>query len=229
MKRLLALFCAVWLTFFSFHPSFAQDSRRPFLAVFTSPDLLFVWPSYKPDILHVAFCWDNFDGFLEEICQKAGDRPIELDLEVHGHESLSIHYLDWNTGKEEAKYASVGYVINHIEKKLAGKDYTLILESCYGGNTYVKSIRNNTTANKFFEDCDHIPLRPVWGSSYNHMNLNNCVYLQYKTGLRYAFVDLRKFEVEKGDRRLDTDQNSKFHRGLSQFFQFLASYYKPYD
>lgn len=206
----------------------AQGAERPFLAVWCTPGFEAAWPSYSPDYLYVAHEWEKFDDFLKDVRRKAGNRPIDLDIEAHGLQYLSLDYLDWATGKMVSKQATMGYVLNHIEKHLKGKKFTLYIESCYGGNVYKGTIRNNVKVpGVMVEDHPKVPTYPVWGGTFEHINVANMVYIQQKTQVRYATNDLRRWETEEGPPLDFSDGPGSWIAQLEEIWSFLCQYYKP--
>lgn len=232
MRRFLALFLCLFLLL----PGAGAEStylkeKKPILAVFCNPDAVLIntWAHYKPDVFTVAFSWDQLDPFLKETKQRAAGRPIELDFEVHGEEYLSISYRNNITSRYEVKHATMGYVLNHVEKILGKKNVTVLFESCYAGYVYKKSIRGNII-NPFLdikaEDHKGIPSYPVYGGTYDHMNVNNFVFLQYRTNTRAYFCDLRYYEDHGGGAK-DRNDNSEVHKNISLLWDILASLYNP--
>lgn len=206
---------------------FAAEPKRPFLAVWCTPYFDQFWVHLKPDYIQVAYDWDNFDSFLDDVAKKAGNRPIDLDIDVHGLEHLTLQYVDYRTEQWVSKRATFGYLINHIEKHLRGRNVTLLVESCYGGHVYKHTIRNNKPEPGVkVEDCNHVPSFPVYGGTYGHMGMGNLVYLQYVSGFRYAFNDLRRWEKDPCE-SIDSDEESPFHQELVQVWNFFKKYYKP--
>ena len=207
---------------------FAAQQERPYLAVWCTPRFEAAWPSFKPDYLYVAHDWNKFDEFLQDVRRKAGNREIDLDIEAHGLYYLSLDYPDWATSKMVSKKATMGYVLNHIEKQLKGKKFNLFIEACYGGHVYKRTIRGNTPAEGVLvEDHPKVPNYPIWGGTFNHMNIANMVYIQRKTQVLYATNDLRRWETEEGE-KLDFDEGpDSWIVALEGIWEFLCAYYKP--
>lgn len=196
---------------------------KPYTAVYCCPGFEQFWGILGVDYFEVAYSWDHFDDFLRRVKKEAAGRHIDLDLEVHGDQGLSIQYQDGRTGNIIEDTRTMGFVVNHIETILAGEDITLIAEACFAGSVYKNTIRGN----KKGENCNHVPAFPIYGGSYNHMNLNNFIFIQYKTKCHRYFEDLREYEYKKGPSKRDMDENSPDHKRMSALYHILAPLYVP--
>jgi len=219
----MKLFLSLLLSVLLFLPAWGFREQKPYLAVFCNPGYEIFWPSLNVDCLYLAMDWEHFDDFLRKVKKEAGGRPIELDIECHGDKALLLQYPDARTGEMVTKSTTMGYVINHIERYLGRERVTLIMECCYAGSVYKTTIRQN----KEGENCNHIPQFPVYGNSFNHMNLNNLVYIQYKTRCHRYFEDLRAFELKAGPKDMDRNENSEDHKRMATLYRILASLYDP--
>lgn len=204
--------------------------KKPYLAVFCNPGFEELWPGFNPDYLHVAFSWKEFDPFLKRVAREAKGRPIEIDIQthgnikkLHGNDMLNLSYDDIKNARTVSDLQTMGFIINHIESTLPRKDVTLILEICFSGNVYKNTIRGNLQG----ENCNHVPDFPVYGGTYNHMNLNNLAYIQYKTHVHRYLEDLRQYEVKNGPADVDADEESPDHKRMVSLYRILAPLYVP--
>lgn len=220
------LIISIALCLILFTPAWGWKEKKPYLAVYCCPGFEIFWPSIKPDNFCLAFDWSQFDDFLRKTKKEANGRPIEIDIDCHGNETgLVISYDDGRTGLPVAKNTSMGFIVNHIETILHGEKVTLLIECCYSGRVYKETIR----ASKSGESCNHVPQFPIYGGSFNHMNLNNFIYIQYKTKCHRYFEDLRKYETKEGDMKMDENENSIDHNRMAALYKILASLYTPED
>jgi len=222
MQSILSCLLAFLLSFYAFVPT-CLSGELPYTAVFCNPGMEFIWPGFHPDYLMVAFTWDEFDGFLRKVKKESHNRPIELCIQVHGTpKGLHLQYEDYKSGETVDDTVTMGYLVNHVERYIGSKNVVLLVESCFGGAAYKNTIRGNQEG----ENCNHVPQFPIYGGTYNHMNVNNLVYLQYKTKVRRFFKDLREFEVEEGDTNWDLDEESSTHKTMSALYRIMAPLYK---
>jgi hypothetical protein len=221
MKHILTLIISFMVVLSTGGPSYAFQSRC--LAVWCNPGMEQFWPSLHPDVMVTAYSWEQFDDFLRQTKAKAAGRPIDLSLDIHGSgEYLYIKYEDYRTGTSIAEPAGWGFVVNHIEKALEGEDVTVVCESCFAGETYNHSIRGN----KRGENHPGVPKFPIYGGSYNMYNLNNLIYMQYITGCRVWFCDLRTFDKKEGPPPVE-DKNDPVYDRMMALYKILGSLYQP--
>lgn len=216
-------FLSVVLCLMFIFPAWGFKEEKPYLAVYCNPGFEIFWPTINPDLLVVAFDWDHFDDFLRTIKKQARGRKIEIDIECHGDDQLMLQYPDARAGLMVTAPTTMGYIVNHIERILGKEKVTLILECCYAGKVYKNSIRNN----KEGENCNHVPQFPIYGGSFNHMSLNNLIYLQYVTKCHRYFEDVRTYETKEGPKNIDRDEKSADHVRMSQLYKILAGLYDP--
>lgn len=209
----------------------ASTEKKPYLAVFCNPgNFVLSWVHYKPDLIYTACDWNQLDDFLKLAKERAHGRHIDLDIEAHGSRYLTLQYMDNCTGTPVTKHATMGYVLNHVEKVLGTKNFTLIFEACYGGYVYKHTIRDNKPAEAgedvLIEDHKGVPTYPIFGGSYSCMNINNFIYLQYKSHMAVVICDLRYWENHTGPAR-DSDQNSVTHKHIAEMWDVISSFYDP--
>jgi hypothetical protein len=172
------------------------DTEKPFLAVYASNDFPREdWTRYKPDLIYYSTDWKTFDSFLKAASQLAGGREIELDIQVHGDKKLTC--VGGTEKNPVFSDATMGYVVNHIERYLNPAKVTVFLEACYGAYVYKTTMRGNRDPQYlgYIEDCYHTPEFPIYGNG-NHLGYNNIVYLQYFHNIMPLLRDLRDFEKE---------------------------------
>lgn len=172
-------------------------------AVICSQDLKSDWfdkrrnPSFTVDHLVVIREWDDLDEILDRIVTQSCGRPIFLDFFVHGYDCLQIRSGFYYA---TADNASMGYVLNHVKRKLAGHKFVLCFESCFAGKAYHDSIRGmvaeHTSDN--VEDFAGIPEFPVLGAGPNFSTIGPIMYLQYVHSFRNWWEDLRQYD-SKGE------------------------------
>ena len=221
MRNLLNLILSFMLVLSLGGPSFGFQG--PCLAVFCNPGFECYWPSLNPDVMYTAFHWTQFDDFLRQTKAKAAGRPIVIDLECHGDKGLVLAYEDYRTRTKIYDAAGLGFVVNHIEKELAGQDVTLLTEACFAGEVYRETIRHNRDK---AENHEGVPTFPIYGASYNYMNVNNLVYLQYVTKCRVWFEDLRVYESKKGPARVEDDSDPAYTK-MGKLYHLLATLFVP--
>jgi len=220
VKLILSLLLAIVVSL----PGYTRETK-PYLAVFCNPGAEEVWYGFNPDLIVIAKDWGEFDKFLLTARKEAHGRPIEMDITVHGDEHLMLVYDDIRTRQQVVKSTTMGFIVNHIERILSKQDVTLILEACYSGHVYKSTIRGNDLG--MGENCNHVPKFPIYGGSYNHPNINNLIYIQYKTKIHRFFEDLRIYEVTEGNPNKDEDENSKDVAIMIQLYRILAPLYCP--
>lgn len=219
-KYIVTILTAFMMVLMTGGPSYALEDRC--LAVFCTARMENFWPSLKPDVLKVATSWDQFDDFLLETKAKAHGRKVVIDLDLHGNKYLYLITEDYRTGKTQVSAAGFGYVVNHILKYLPAEDVILISEACYSGEVINTSLHNN----KHGENYEGVPPFPIYGGSYNMMNLNNLVYMQYVTGCHVWFEDIRTYCNKKGQARIDNDRDPVYDK-MMKLWELLASLYCP--
>lgn len=199
----------------------ATEPISPFVAVLRSQDRGTVvklsngsnycdWDGIPLDYNQPLLKWSDLDKHLQKIKELAGDRTILLEMQVHGDDYLVIDeskifpkvgtiYL--------ARNASMGYLVNHIEKYLDSNKLVVIMDTCFAPSVYKNTIRNNKYEfGSFIEDCYHVPRFPIYGIDENIISWNNVVFLQYYMDTPAKMVDLRKYEyADTGPK----DKNSK--------------------
>lgn len=180
------------------------DPPKRHLVVFCNPGFVNEWERLSPDFLLVPKDWRDLDTFLKVVKDQGWDH-IDIDIDCHGNDYL------WLIDEDGNEYiASMGFIVNHIEKYLVGKDIKVFCEACFAGKVYKTSIRGNKIerfpvireflkrerGNKI-EDCNHIPKFPIYGIRSNTTNIGNSIYLQYRSDCNLYMEDLRDFEKKK--------------------------------
>lgn len=166
--------------------------NRSFFAVFANPKWEHDLDKFNPDLIVVGKSWDSFPYFVQRIKDLAGDRPIVIDIMVHGEPEGSLYLEDAVTdGYHES---NPGYVLNqlstipHIEK--------VYLEACYAGLTMETGL---TKDYKFNLQGDHVEKwkgktidYPIYGV-HRCSNYVGLVLFQDYFNKRVEFYDLRQF------------------------------------
>ena len=220
-KHILTILISLVMVLSTGGPSYAFQSRC--LAVWCNPGMEQFWPSLHPDVMVTAYSWEQFDDFLRQTKIKAAGRPIDLEIDCHGSRSAVIAYEDYRTGKSVISGAGFGFICNHITKELGDQDVTVIYEGCFGGRSYHDSIRGNKGKTENFEG---VPKFPIYGGSYNMYNLNNLVYMQYITGCRVWFEDLRTYNQSGGQAPIE-DKNHPIYDKMMALYRMLGTLYQP--
>lgn len=181
---------------------------QEYVAVYCSPEFAWVWKNkYHPDLLWVSHGFDDFDDFCRETRRRAGERPIVLDLDVHGNDDGLYAYPEVN-GSFKTSHTTMGYIVNQLVYFLGDKHPVVLLEACYAGNAYQNTIRNNSR-----DELNYNPLPPfpIYGTGSGSVNWGTTVFIQYKYNLRLYFEDLRLYEQipakqhEEENIRIDDD------------------------
>lgn len=195
MKSLLI---ALLLSLFTMLPACAKD----YVAVFSSGDFgVEDWRDIDTSIVVGVHNWCPLEAFLQSVKQQSNGSPIVLDFQVHGSPdgTLSIQAGHIN-GHPFYFDATMGYVLNRVDKILGSQVKAVIFESCFGSTVYKKSIRNNTvnhySSRVLVEDHPGIPSYPVYGTTGSYVGYNNFVFLQYLKNTKFDFIDMR--ECDKG-------------------------------
>lgn len=233
-KFFLSAILAVFLTFQSV-TALASEPLAPFLAVLRSQDrgtVLVIdgkkfsdWQYIETDYNQPILNWSDLDDHLAKIKALAGNRPIILEMQVHGDDYLIIDESVKLPGGEIhlARKASMGFLVNHIEKNLPIDRLTVIMDTCFAPSVYKNTIRNNNYQfGTFTENCYHVPTFPIYGINQNIISWNNVVFLQYLFGVPANFTDLRKYEQAPTGTK-NTNSNSKECKTLLTIWYVLIS------
>lgn len=220
-KYIVTILTAFMMVLSTGGPSYAFQSRC--LAVWCNPGMEQFWPSLHPDVMVTAYSWEQFDDFLRQTKAKAAGRPIDLEIDCHGSHSAVIAYEDYRTGKSVISGAGFGFILNHVERELGDQDVTIVYEGCFGGRSYHDSIRGNKGKTENHPGPSKFP---VYGGSYNMYNLNNLVYMQYITGCRVWFEDLRTYDHEAGQAPIE-DKNNPVYDKMMSLYKILGALYQP--
>lgn len=178
----MRVFLSLILAFFLWCPVFGE-TQTPFLAIYSSRDLVECWQNsvHKPDLLFKTKNFSELDTFLTQVKQQASGRKIILDICVHGDSRSG--FLCIKANKKEWSFASMGFLLNHIESFLGTENFDLILDSCYAGSVYKRSLHYLpiTQIGTFLRIEDYKgerPKYPVWGVA-NHMSLVGLALEEY--------------------------------------------------
>jgi hypothetical protein len=203
MKKFTNWICFLFIYLIICAPSVGSKSEMPYLAVYQQPGFNFEWKKYDPDLFFTGADWRDFSTFLYVVKKKAGNRPIIIDVDCHGFDNLAMQYKDI-ADNEENHQASLGYICNEIDRQnLNEKKLTLILEACFAGRVYKKSMRGadphlnavlNLNIGDKWENYNKIPKYPILGMDAQHFNVCNFSYLQYRYNFRPYLKDLRMYE-----------------------------------
>lgn len=175
-------------------PAFAMQGipQSNYVAVFTSEEWSETWSDkYEPDMKYVYRSWDDLPVFIEMALKRSQGKTLVLDIDVHGND----HGLALEDRNNHYLRASVGYLYTCLEKKLRGKDCIVLLEACYPGNAYYKTIRGNK-----HEEGDHLdnypnyPDIPVYCVGSGFSNIDKTMFLQFKHNFRLWWEDIRDYE-----------------------------------
>lgn len=195
MKKFLSMLFI--LLFIACTPAGLADCEQPYFAVYMNQGFNLEWDKYHPDLVFVAPNWEQFDLFLEIVKKKAGKRKILLDIDTHGDDGgFFIQFFD-RYGQFYSSGASMGYIVNHVEKYLDEKKVTLIMEGCFSGRAYKNTIRDNFGVDPLRENHKGITVMPIYGIGSVHYNVGNFIYLEYKYNIRPFFEDLRHYELDE--------------------------------
>jgi hypothetical protein len=236
MSKFLAILFFLLLPIVTCNPGIAtQGVEEYYFAVYSSKDLLDVWliDKYYPDLLYQSDSWTNFGKFLTLARKCSKNKPLLIDLDVHGNDGgLALKAED----RKIKSLASFGYVITEIEKVLKGKKFVLLVESCYAGNAYKNTIRNNNPEfliglkqgiEAFMTDYKKVPYFPIYGTGSGYSNVGNTMFLQYRYRYRKYWVDLRVYEnMPAAEHESEDDSGwSKTTKDILKdylFFRFLV-------
>lgn len=185
----------------------APADPKPFIAVYSSPDLAWMWEDFehlKPDLLHKSINFSDFDDFLDKAIALSGNRPLVIDLSFHGNEEGLYLQRGFIINKVDIGIddrASFSYIIKHLEAKYKIKQFTVLTEACQSGRSYKYTSKTSFKFSPFdnVEAYYKVPSFPIYGvgSKSNNWGLN--VYLQYKYGFRRWWEDLRVYETKPLD------------------------------
>lgn len=162
----------------------AVESMGMYVAIIASPDLndyFRYYPKYQKDFYNVLSDWEQLDLALELIEDSSGNQPILLDFMVHGDpEGLYLQAV--KHPEENYDRASMGFILNHVKKKLGHKNVTITFESCYAAAAYKNTIRGAKafSAMDNIEDYRGVPKFPVWGLGDGFTSIGPMMYLQTK-------------------------------------------------
>lgn len=198
MKKCIVVFMLVLLASIGFcSPAHPQD--KEFIAVYSDPTFTKYWSFYKVDYLQEAKTWDDFPGFIKVVKEQAKNRPIVIDINVHGtREGLLSIYHNKNCihGRKDKSYLSTfGYVLKEISTIGEDKIKMVLFESCYGGYVYFKSregYKESYRGGNRYDSYSGIAPYPIYGVD-NCVNWNNAIFMQLASGDNVNFFDLRQF------------------------------------
>lgn len=193
MKNILTIL--VLVICFVFPQGISADEQSSYLAVFANNGFQWEWRGLNPDLEVYTTSWGDFDSFCRVVNHEAKDRPIIIDIDSHGDDVGLI--LATPT---EAHIASLGYIVKEIHKRLPHRQVTLLIEGCYSGRAYKRTIRGNKWFPKDPEDqidnYEEIPDFPIYGIGSDTVNFGNFIFLQNKMQSYFYYEDLRQYEYE---------------------------------
>lgn len=201
MRRFVKPLLSLLLVFCVSLPLVSESTevKQPFLAVFAQPGVrnLNDWNKFHPDLFVTAESWDQFDGFCKEVKRKAGNRPILLDIECHGSPASGMLVIEYEAFKRTFDdVASLGFVVNRINKNLKGSNLTVLLEACNSAVVVQRTLKTNkmlVSSETLHVENSTDPIKfPIYGIG-RPSNYNNLIFLQYHYGVRVRFVDLREY------------------------------------
>ena len=204
-------FILLLILFFLSIPAFADN----YYACIADRGLSRDWQTInrlKPESIYVIDTWRDFEDALIKIAHNAHGRTVVLDIDVHG---TPKGYLSVNR-----HIATMGGVLNKIEKYLDKDNLIVVFESCYAQVVYNKSLRNFFLVARSLHDLAGTyigdPPYPVYGVN-NTLNVNTLAYCQYITNNFVFIQDLRERKLGKAE-----SQESKM-RIWEKYFNYLDS------
>lgn len=216
------LFIALFLCFMLVAPAGSQqDDNKPFLAVFCQPEFAEDWKEEEPDYLMTSRNWGDFKLFISEVKRLSGGRPLRIDIDSHGNICGHL-YFDPEKTTDPGTEASMGYILNQVDRLPPGQVQLVTLEACFAGWVYNQSLHQGYDAEFQGNVLENYkpnvaPAYPVYGVS-NISNWNNAVYAQYITNEFVDFQDLRKYEQESPGEPI-LDKNDRV-MALKYFYAF---------
>jgi hypothetical protein len=92
--------------------------------------------------------------------------------------------------------ASMGYILNRVQKHLKGRDVIVLFESCHPASAYKNTIRGATVIDKSdnIEDFRGVPQFSVWGVGDGFSSIGPIMYIQLKYNFRKWFVNLVEYD-----------------------------------
>lgn len=176
-----------------------------YIAVYTSPNLKQCWKECKHHInrLWSTESWADFDQFLSVVHAEARGRTIICDISCHGNNRDGL-ISKCRDNREDSKdyFASMGYILNHIEQGLAGDRVVIIFETCFGSYCYRSTVRGNfpvISKQYFIENHVNAVDYPVYGTGYTSSWCTAIFeeYMHSLQGKKPIFLrDLRQSMVE---------------------------------
>jgi hypothetical protein len=186
-------------------PSSAGEVKH-YLAVYTMPGQTLMWEKVHPDLLVESSSYADLPVFLEVVRQQAGNRPIDLDLDMHGNDFGVALYADNNTPET---CASVGYLCNQIDSHLDPNNVTVFLESCYSGRALHNTLDGNSRlAGKYYQDHPLMPVYPIYGVGARTVSCGNMIYLQYRAEVSVFYEDIRHWKNDDLPQEEDPDKSA---------------------
>lgn len=217
------------------NPAFAAADKvkGTYTAVFCSQEFDDCWDDMKVDNLFIPKAWKDLDVFLDTIVAESGDKPIVIDLQVHGwDDGLYITtgyekyaYTGMNNEHKIMEGTTFGKVINKITEKLGHRQLIVLCEACFAGSAYKNTINNPKYKPEY---CSAMPPYPVIGSGDNFSNWGNTVYCQYLYNCPINFEDLRMYEVVPVEPHEKEDPNGYSVTTIEQIeiYNFFHKYSK---
>lgn len=197
MSKIITILLSFLLLFTQLPANSAE--AKPFIAVFANPGTSKIagWDKVKPSLYYESTDWENLDAFLAMTKKEAGNRPLVIDIECHGDPTTGMLVLGWSAfGESMDDTASMGYVVSAIDKQFhKKKNLQVCFEACFSQICMEKTLINGAEIEhedyhvKSFKDKI---LFPCYGIG-TMANWNNTVILEFLTGVRPYFVDLRDF------------------------------------
>jgi hypothetical protein len=205
MKKLFALFLALILI--TLVPAAIAKDSRPYICVWGQPgyNRFDGWDNIQVDYQRVSDNFSTLGSFLAEAKNRAGSRPVVVDVEAHGDPSNGLLALQFQAFNElYTNEASVGYVVKECDKYFGkDKNFTLVLESCYGGMCYSRTMHNKAYIEEtelHVDSFDKVPSFPIYaissplGPEYSPPNYNNTVLLSVIHDCHLMIHDCREDE-----------------------------------
>ena len=191
-------------------PSFAMEGMgNTYVAAFTSVEFEDQWSgSCEPDFKFVYHSWGDFPKFIEKAKEKAGNRPLVIDIDVHGDEDGFYVYSPCIVTYESDDFpdetfiygyyekASMGYIYQVLESKLRHrKNTTVLIEACFAGNAY-HTIRGNKEESSYIKNYPYYPDIPIYCVGSGFANPDISMMLQTKYHINNYYKDIRDYEEE---------------------------------
>lgn len=179
-------------------------TKEPFFAVYVSPDLTDYWKGKKVDYYQEAGNWEDFRFFIYQVNERAGGRPVVIDIDVHGDKEGFLYI-----NSDNFYAASEGYLLNQLDR--VDNLEIVLQESCYAGTVFKRSLHPKMTveySGNVVEDYKGNLPYPIMGVD-NVINYNASINDQFRSGYRINYNDLREFTFKDPGEPIPGSNNPK--------------------